>query len=189
MIAIARWFQTQPSLDATFPEQMQGKAAEKLPSKVSGKLPGKLPGQLPGEVPGKLSGELPGKVPGEQPRRATTLERKLGVEFQVVDGVVKACLADAEPPPLTVREIAEGFLLWLQGHPQFGDNWVPARMLDELLYPAFAGSISGGDAHTWRAVARHFIRLPGVRRREQDRRTTHGDCLTLYKIPRQRPPK
>jgi len=63
---------------------------------------------------------------------------------------------------LNGRQIAEAFLLWLQIKPQFCGNWVPARLLEDLIYPEFAGSISGGDTYTWRPIAKHFVKLPGV---------------------------
>ena len=109
------------------------------------------------ECPGNCPQTCPGKVPAR-----ATWERKLGVDFQVVEGVIEVCRPDDDPPPLTARQIAEAFLLWLREQPNFAGNWVPARLLEDLLYPESAGSISGGDAHTWRAIARHFVKLPRV---------------------------
>jgi hypothetical protein len=136
---------------------------------------------------GKQHGTRHGHHQG-QPSGAShgsAIEDALGLEFHIVDGVVLACEPGHVPAPGAV-EHAWAFLRWLQRQDHFPGNEVPARLLEDALYPLFC-SAAGWEPYAWRTVAGRFRRLPGVRRRQVDRRT--GDDRTgympvVYKIPR-----
>ena len=166
----------EPIPAAETSEKPSDKGPEQLSDKVSLEVSGEVSGEPSPKPSGKPSQELSEKPSGKV-LQGTPLERKLGVEFHTIDGVVKAYKSGVDPP-LTKLLIAEAFLMWLQDQPDdFAGNKVMARMIDDELYPAFAPSI--GSRHSWCAIARHFAKLPGVRRIEID-----GG--TAYHIPRPR---
>jgi hypothetical protein len=138
-------------------------------------------------------GQQHGTRHGQQQRRSngashgSEIERALGLEFHIVDGLVLAYQPGHVPAP-GAKEHAKGFLWWLQSQEHFPGNEVPARLLEDALYPLFC-SVFGCDPYAWRTVAGHFRRLPGVKRRQYDGRTggdRAGSMPTVYKIPRRK---
>ena len=140
-------------------------------------------GQQRGTRHGQQEGFTHGN--GHGIRQGSEIEQALGLEFHVVDGLVLAYRPGLGPAP-RVKEHAEAFLRWLQAQEPFAGNEVQARLLEDALYPFFCSAV-GWEPYAWRTVAGRFRRLPGVRRRQVDRRT--GDDRTgympvVYKIPR-----
>ena len=135
---------------------------------------------------GKQHGIRHGNQQG-QPNGAShgsEIEHALGLEFHIVDGLVLAYEPGQVPAP-GAKEHAETFLRWLQSQDRFPGNEVPARLLENALYPLFCSS-AGWEPYAWRTFSGHFRRLPGVKRRQYDGRTgadRTGSMPTIYKIP------
>ena len=132
---------------------------------------------------GKQHGYQRGKSNGAS--HGSEIEQALGVEFHVVEGLVLACQPGHVPEPGAKEHVA-AFLSWLQRQEHFPGNEVPARLLEEALYPLFC-SAAGWEPFTWRTVAGLFRKLPGVKRRQVDGRTggdRTGRMPVVYKIPR-----
>ncbi len=118
---------------------------------------------------------------------ASEIEQALGLELHIVDGVVLAYQPGYAPAP-DAKDQAAAFLRWLQSQDHFRGNEVPARLLQDGLYPLFCSS-AGWEPYAWRRIAGHFRRLPGVKRRQYDGRTGSdrtGSMPTVYKIPHPR---
>lgn len=118
-------------------------------------------------------------------RQVTDIEQALGLEFHLVDGLVLAYQPGHRPNP-HAKDHAVAFLRWLQSEDRFPGNEVPARLLQDGLYPLFCSS-AGWEPYAWRTIAGHFKCLPGVKRRQYDGRTggdRTGSMPIVYKIPR-----
>lgn len=64
-------------------------------------------------------------------------------------------------------------------------RWIGARSLAEVLYRQFTEHI-GWPEHSWKTVGIQFRQLPGVRRRQKDRRRgpdRRGSSPVEYLIP------
>jgi hypothetical protein len=151
---------------------------------LNGNQDGQCHGKQQAAPNGKSSGVHDGAKDGASHGTPTPLEQELGVEFHVVDGVVLAfCAGDL--PPSTAYDHAETLLNWLQGQEQFEGNEVLSKMLEHLLYPHLAKQM-GWKPYAWRTVATYFANLPGVRRRQVDRRSgigRVGPTPVVYYIP------
>ena len=140
---------------------------------------GNSDGQSDGQKHGTLRGVSKGTSGGSD------LELALGLEFRVVDGVVLAYPPGHVPEP-TAKDHAEGLLRWLQGQKFIQGHEVPARLIEDALYPHFC-STAGWAPYPWRTIATQFRRLPGVKRRQYDGRTgahREGRMPIVYKVPR-----
>jgi hypothetical protein len=113
-------------LDRELSTQTDGETFPRIARETGWKSGRETPWELLGKVfmhaAGKVSMDAAGKSPGKAFARAP-LGRRLGVDFQVVNGIVQIRRPDAEPPP-TAQQSAEAFLLWLQSEPKFVGNWV-----------------------------------------------------------------
>jgi hypothetical protein len=150
-----------------------------------GELNGELYGHLRGHHSGHQRGYHPRELDGVSPASSTGTElaEALGGDLFVVNGVVHACSPGTRPPP-TTADHAAAFLRWLQAQSLFCGNEVPSRLLEERLFPYYA-SISKAP-QSWRSIARHFVDLPGVQRRQLDGRVGPdriGSSATVYRIP------
>lgn len=148
------------------------------------------PGRAPAERDGQRHGQP--NEPQQSDRTGawnggsdlTTLERELGVEFHVANGVLMAFSPGQGPPP-TVEDHAKALLAWLQDQEKFVGNEVPSRTLEELLYPHMVKQ-RGWEAYAWKTVANRLAFLPGVRKRQADLRKgiqRVGSCPLVYYIP------
>ena len=152
--------------------------------KINGRPHGNSHGDDHGHHDGVQSGKLDGPLDG---KHRSELERELDLDFHVVGGLVHAC-APGTSPPLGATYVARAFLAWLQSRPPFPGNEVPARIIEDHLYPFFAETeLEGMDrSYSWRTIAVRFADLPGVKRRQRDGRVGSdraGPSLIVYRIP------
>ena len=102
-----------------------------------------------------------------EPGPLMCLQKELGCAIREAGGRFFVDRSSEAAPLLTRGDIANAFLEWLQSDIQLHGKNVAARLLEDL-FARFISHRGISEGYTWRSIAREFVKLPGVHRKQRD---------------------